>query len=590
MSAARRTQDPLRISTANSGASSAKASRAWLKQQVADIRPWYRGAVGCGLLAGLATLTQMGALAWVVDRVVSSQAELVEVAGGVALMVAAIAVRALAQWGQEVCGQACGLQVKQQVRSRLLARLQQLGPVRLASRHSAGLASQLVDQVESLEGYYSRFLPQMILAAMIPLIYLVVVFWLNWLAAIWLLIAAPLIPLFMALIGMGAQRLNEAQFQAVTRLSGHFLDRVRGITTLQLFGLAERSVEEVSDVAHDYRRRSLKTLRVAFLSSAVLEFFAAVSVAVVAIYIGLGLLGYIQYGPAEQLDLFSGLFILLLAPEFFQPLRTLSQHYHDRASALGAAQGLVALLEPTADEDASSARSSQEVVADEGETIVPGAVSLTNVELRHAGRERILGPLSLHVDAGEVVALIGPSGSGKSSLLQLVAGFIAPSGGTVRVKRDPAIAWLDQRPLIIQGTLAENLRLVAPSASDEELRSALTQAGLAPWLASAPAGLDTPLGERGFGLSGGEGQRLALARVFLSPARLVLLDEPTAALDPETERHVIAGLTQLAASGRTLVVATHHPSIMAMAGRVFAIEQGRLTRVERSTSSREMHP
>ncbi|WP_240613852.1 thiol reductant ABC exporter subunit CydD [Salinicola acroporae] len=560
-----------------------------MRQQTAAVRPWYRGAVCCGLLVGVATLVQMGALAWVVDRVISDGASLETVVGGISMIVAAIAARALAQWGQEVCGQACGLRVKQQVRARLLARLQQLGPVRLASRHSAGLASQLVDQVESLEGYYARFLPQMVLAALIPLIYLAVVFWLNWLAAIWLLIAAPLIPLFMALIGMGAQRLNEAQFQAVTRLSGHFLDRVRGITTLQLFGLAERSAEEVSEVAHDYRRRSLKTLRVAFLSSAVLEFFAAVSVAVVAIYIGFGLLGYIQYGPADQLDLFSGLFILLLAPEFFQPLRTLSQHYHDRASALGAAEGLVALLEPEADEKVAPGRIDGETGLDETPRQLPGAVALDAVELRHRGRERILGPVSLKIAPGEVVALIGPSGSGKSSLLQLIAGFIAPSAGRVRATPTPAIAWLDQRPLIVQGTLADNLRLVAPDASDEALRDALQQAGLQAWLASTPAGLDTSLGERGFGLSGGEGQRLALARVFLSPAKLVLLDEPTAALDPETEREVIAGLTRLAASGRTLIVATHHPTIMAMAGRVLAIEAGRLSAVERPDVSREAH-
>lgn len=549
------------------------------------VRPWYRGAVGCGLAVGVATLIQMAALAWIVDAVVTDGAALGEIAAGIGVIAVAIAARALAQWGQEVCGQECGLRVKQQVRSHLLARLQQLGPVRLASRHSAGLASQLVDQVESLEGYYSRFLPQMLLAGLIPLLYLGAVFWLNWLAAIWLLIAAPLIPVFMALIGMGAQRLNEAQFQAVTRLSGHFLDRVRGIATLQLFGLAERSVEEVADVAHDYRKRSLKTLRVAFLSSAVLEFFAAVSVAVVAIYIGFGLLGYISYGPADQLTLFSGLFILLLAPEFFQPLRTLSQHYHDRASALGAAEGLVALLEseedgPTLEE--SVAADQLDVAEGRSERLAAGAVELRQVELKHAGRERILGPLTLSVAPGDVVALIGPSGSGKSSLLQLIAGFLTPSAGSLDVQRDPAIAWLDQRPLIIQGTLAENLQLVAPNASDDAMRAALTQAGLSAWLASAPAGLHTPLGERGVGLSGGEAQRLALARIFLSPAALVLLDEPTAALDPETERLVIAGLTRLAASGRTLIVATHHPAIMAMAGRVYAIERGRLTSVDRS--------
>ncbi|WFF42800.1 thiol reductant ABC exporter subunit CydD [Salinicola endophyticus] len=544
-------------------------SRAWLEAQATAIRPWHRRALGCGLIVAVATLVQMGGLAWIVAHAVIAGQGIAELWPVLLVVGLALVLRAAAQWGQEVSGQACGLTVKREVRAQLLAKLHALGPVRLASRHSAGIASQLVDQVESLEGYYARFRPQVMLALLVPLLYLVVVLWLNWLAAIWLLIAAPLIPLFMALIGMGAQRLNEAQFRAVTRLSGHFLDRVRGITTLQLFGLGERATAEVSDVAHDYRRRSMRTLRVAFLSSAVLEFFAAVSVAVVAIYIGLGLLGYIDYGPAGELDLFSGLFILLLAPEFFQPLRTLSQHYHDRASALGAAEGLMALLdEPVPATDSASAQAPSGAMT--------AAVELEAVELSHVGRQRVLGPLSLRVESGEVVALVGPSGSGKSSLLQLIAGFVAADRGRVAVTPGPAIAWLDQRPLIIQGTLAENLRLVAPTASDAALRSALEEAGLGAWLRAAKGGLDTPLGERGVGLSGGEGQRLALARVFLSPARLVLLDEPTAALDPETERAVVTALQRLAATGRTLLVATHHPALMAMADRVLALDGGRL--------------
>ncbi|WP_110687242.1 thiol reductant ABC exporter subunit CydD [Salinicola aestuarinus] len=550
---------------------SANPPRAWLKQQTHGVERWYRGAVGCGLIAGAATLAQMGGLAWTVDRLVTYHASLEQTFGGVAVIVIAVMVRAIAQAGQERCGLECGLRVKQRVRRRVLETLAALGPVRLASRHSAGLASQVVDQVEALEGYYARFLPQMVVAALVPLIYLVAVLWLDWLAGIWLLIAAPVIPLFMALIGMGAQRLNEAQFQAVTRLSGHFLDRVRGITTLKLFGLGERSVTEVEAVAHDYRRRSLKTLRVAFLSSAVLEFFAAVSVAVVAIYIGFGLLGYINYGPAGSLNLFSGLFILLLAPEFFQPLRTLSQHYHDRASALGAAEGLQTLLAEgeslTPQEEAGLTLAGDE------------AVRLERVELRHAGRDRLLGPVTLSVKRGEVIALVGPSGSGKSSLLQLMAGFVAPDGGKLAVQRTPGVGWMDQRALIVQGTLAENLRLVAPEASDTQLQEALTQAGLARWLAASDRGLETPLGERGVGLSGGEGQRLALARLFLSSAPLLLLDEPTAALDAVTEREVIAGLQRLVAHGRTLIVATHHSEIMAMADRVYAIEGGTLHRV-----------
>ncbi|WP_251978200.1 thiol reductant ABC exporter subunit CydD [Salinicola avicenniae] len=549
-------------------------SRDWLKRQAAGVRGWHRAAVACGLLAAMATLFQMGGMAWVVDRLVSHDEAPGDVVVALLVIGVALVVRSLAQWGQECCGIESGLRVRQQVRHALLDRLAALGPVRLASRHTAGLASQLVDQVEALDGYYARFLPQMVLAAAIPMLYLVVVLWLNWLAGIWLLIAAPLIPLFMALIGMGAQRLNEAQFQAVTRLSGHFLDRVRGIATLQLFGLAARSTAEVADVADDYRRRSLKTLRVAFLSSAVLEFFAAVSVAVVAIYIGFGLLGFIDYGPADELTLFSGLLILMLAPEFFQPLRALSQHYHDRASALGAAEGLLVLLDGTpvegGDERASAVATN---------SLAPGEIALEAIELEHEGRGQVLGPVALHVSPGEVVALVGPSGSGKSSLLQLIAGFAAPSAGRVEVGADTAIAWLDQRPLLIQGSVAENLRLVAPAASDAELERALCHAGLGAWLAAAPAGIHTALGERGVGMSGGEAQRLALARVFLSPAHLVLLDEPTAALDPKTEQLVIEGLRRLAAEGRTLLVATHHPAIMGMAGRLYAIEQGHLVAV-----------
>lgn len=568
-------------------ASAPNASRAWLKRQTSVARPWSRGAVCCGVAAGLATLLQMGALAWTVSRLVAEGATLAEQTGGVILIGIAIVLRAVAQWGQEICGLECGLRIKRHVRAQLLETLAVLGPVRLASRHSAGIASQLLDQVESLEGYYARYLPQIALAALIPAMYLVAVFTLDWLAAVWLVIAAPLIPLFMALIGMGAQRLNEAQFQAVTRLSGHFLDRVRGITTLKLFGLGERSTAEIHDVAHDYRRRSLKTLRVAFLSSAVLEFFAAVSVAVLAIYIGLGLLGYIDYGPVESLDLFSGLFILLLAPEFFQPLRTLSQHYHDRASALGAAEGLHALL---AEGEATSSSLVGASEFNDGETGTAGAeetasnvIRFEAVEFGHVGRARVLGPLSLTITPGEMVALVGESGSGKSSVLQLLAGFIAPDRGTLRVSREPGVAWMDQRALIVHGTLAENLRLVAPDAEEGALVHALSQAGLGTWFAALADGLETPLGERGEGLSGGEAQRLALARVFLSPAALVLLDEPTAALDPVTEDQVIAGLGRLARSGRTLVIATHHPAIMALADRVYGIEGGTFELKERDS-------
>lgn len=300
-----------------------------------------------GVAAGAATVAQLAWLAWIISRLLVDGAELASLSRAFLAIVSLLLVRALAQWGQEVAGQQASLRIRHAVRRELLAHLAALGPVRAGERHSASLASQLVEQVEALDGYFARFLPQLRLAVAIPLLILAVVFWLDWLAALFLLLSAPLIPLFMALVGMGAERLNRDQFAAVSRLAGHFLDRVRGIATLQLFHRTREATADVHLAADHYRRLSMRTLRVAFLSSAVLEFFASVAIAVVAIYVGFGLLGYIDYGPSEALTLFSGLLVLLLAPEFFQPLRTLAQHYHDRAAALGAADGLLAFLNET---------------------------------------------------------------------------------------------------------------------------------------------------------------------------------------------------------------------------------------------------
>ncbi|WP_021029091.1 thiol reductant ABC exporter subunit CydD [Litchfieldella anticariensis] len=543
--------------------------RRWLAGLASRERRLLRLAVLCGVVVGLATMVQMGLLAWIVSALLTSGATLDELSWAFASAMGVIGVRAMAQWGYEVTAQEASLRIRQAARREVLGHLEALGPVRLAGRHSAGLGGQLVEQVEALDGYFARFLPQLRLAVVLPLTILVIVAWLDWLVAILLLLSMPLIPVFMALVGMGAERLNREQFAAVTRLAGHFLDRVRGITTLQLFNCTESATDEVYARADDYRRRSMRTLRLAFLSSAVLEFFASVAIAMLAIYIGFGLLGYIAFGPAPKLTLFSGLTILLLAPEFFQPLRTLSQHYHDRAAALGAADGLVALLSEPLPEHVGER-------SDQRNTDLAIAVGLVGVSVRHPGRGDVLGPLDLEVAAGETVALIGPSGAGKSTLLQLIAGFIDSETGQVYVDTGNGFAWMDQRPFLVQGSIADNLRLAAPYASDAQLLAALERAGLRELLASLPEGLQTSLGERGAGLSGGQAQRVALARIFLSPAPLVLLDEPTASLDEVSEAFVIEGLKSLAEEGRTLVIATHHPALMVMAGCVVRLSQGRI--------------
>lgn len=550
--------------------------RRWLARLADEQRRLIALTVIAGLLVGLATMVQMGLLAWWVSGLLMHDAAMSELAGIAAGLVVVMLLRAIAQWCQDVCGQEASLRIRSRARRDLIAHLEALGPMRLGGRHSAAIGSQLVEQVEALDGYFARFLPQLRLAMALPLAILVVVLWLDWLAALFLLLSAPMIPLFMALVGMGAERLNRQQFAAVNRLAGHFLDRVRGITTLQLFNRTQVAGDEVHAAADDYRRLSMRTLRLAFLSSAVLEFFASVAIAVLAIYIGFGLLGYIDYGPSPDLTLLSGLLILLLAPEFFQPLRSLSQHYHDRAAALGAADGLVALLnEPLPEAVAASS-------APTGlDSKTSALLSVAGASVSHPGRGRVLGPIDLSVMPGECIALVGPSGAGKSTLLQLLAGFV--DAGTGSVSRTPhEIAWMDQRPLLIHGSLADNLRLAAPEASDAELEAALGRVGLATLLECLPNGLATGIGERGIGLSGGQAQRLALARVFLSRAALVLLDEPTASLDTDSESLVIETLRQLVDEGRTLVIATHHPALMTLASRVVRLESGQCIAEERS--------
>jgi len=550
-----------------------------LTQLAATERQRLAVAVACGTLAGMLTWGQMLLFAWLVSALVVASRPLESLTSLFVLWLLILPLRGLLTYAQERFSQQASLAIRQRLRAELLSHLADLGPVRLASYHSASLAYQLVEQVEALDGYFARFRVQMWLALLLPLGILVITLSLDWLAALFLLFSAPLIPLFMALVGMGAERLNRDQFTAVARLSGHFIDRVRSLTTLQLFGQTASARESVHLASEGYRVRSMRTLRLAFLSSALLEFFASVAIAVIAIYIGFGLLGYIDYGPSDQLTLFSGLLILLLAPEFFQPLRSLAQHYHDRAAALGAADSLVKVLDetPPANRQVTSAHT----------PIDNALLRLENASVSHPERGVVLGPLSLTLQRGETIVLTGPSGSGKSTLLQLLAGFVDAGNGERRTATDLRFAWMDQRPLLIQGSLAENLRLAAPEASDDALREALEKAHLGSLIRQLPDGIETPISERGVGLSGGQAQRLALARVFLSAAPLVLLDEPTASLDEATEQAVMSALEALHQEGRTLVIATHHPALMALANRHWHIEQGHFS--ERGTPTEANH-
>jgi len=391
---------------------------------------------------------------------------------------------------------------------------------------------------------------------------LIVVFYYNWLAALFLLVAAPLIPLFMMLIGWGAEAVNQRFFYQRQRLAGHFLDRVKHLTTLKLFAAENEALTEVEQRSQDYRQVVMKTLKLAFLSSAVLEFFTSVAIASIAIYIGFALFGSITWGPAADITLFSGLFILLLAPEFFQPLRNLSQFYHDRAAAMAAASHIAKHLPDDATK--SPAEDVFELTADDSSSILIA----TDLCIGYQPGDVLQNPINLKLSNGQCLVINGPSGCGKTTLLHTLAGYLSPLSGKVLLNNLPmgkeVIRYLPQKPWIINGSWANNLAVLAPDATEKEMHKVLSQLGLKSLISYRNNDLDSQLNEHGEGLSGGQLQRLALARVLLSPAPLILLDEPTASLDAESRQYVLAALAALKPQC-ILVISSHDADVLALA-------------------------
>jgi ATP-binding cassette subfamily C protein CydD len=471
--------------------------------------------------------------------------------------------------------------IKRDLRPRLFQRIADAGPA-FASRSGAGaLSTTLIEQVDLLERWYGRFLPQSVRARVTTPVILAAVLWQDWLAGIFLTLAAPLIPMFMILVGWGAEQASRDQQRELVRLGGVFLDRLRGLDTIRRFGSERHELARLGTLIEDFRRRTLSVLRLAFLSSAVLEFFSAVAIAAVAIYVGLGLLDYIQFGPAPSLTLQGGLFVLLLAPEFFLPLRQLSQAWHDRADALAAAGSIRRVLEtpPAREEPARPA------------TITPGracAVSVEGLCLNRPGRGTVIDHVAFDVEPGQRILVRGASGSGKSTLLDLIGGFLSADAGRIRydgvdlehIDADLLSrlrAWMGQYGGLFEGSLADNVRLSRPDADDRTLHAAMATAGLEAWLETLPQGADTPIRASGEGLSGGQARRLLLARALLAPRPLLLLDEPTASLDPATARSLWKTLEGLSADGGpTMICASHDPLAREWADRTLELADGRI--------------
>ncbi|MEZ6930261.1 cysteine/glutathione ABC transporter permease/ATP-binding protein CydD [Aeromonas sp. S16(2024)] len=548
----------------------------WLRKQSGHGRRWIGLSIGLGMGQGILMVMQAWLLATLLHGfIIEGTTPEQSIPLFIALLLVTLTKAALA-YGREVASFRAGSAVRQAIRELVLTRLARLGPAYIQRRPAGSWASLLLEQIEEMQEFFSRYLPQMAIAVFIPLVILVAVFPVNWAAGIILLGTAPLIPLFMILVGVGAADANRRNFQSLARLSGHFLDRLKGLRTLQLFMRTQAEGEAIRDASEDFRERTMEVLRLAFLSTAVLEFFAAIAVALVAVYFGFSYIDHLNFGNyGVKVTLFTGLFVLFLAPEFYAPLRELGAHYHAKAQAIGAAEQLLEFLEAEVSEPASGSAPFQ---ADGPIRVEARALAVLSAE-----GKVLVGPLDFTLEAGTRTALVGISGAGKSSLVNALLGF-APYRGSLRVNGQELadldmsqwrlqLGWLSQNPQLFHASLRDNLLLARPTASDAELEAALVRAQA--WEFAKEKGFDYPVGDQAGGLSVGQAQRLALARTLLKSTQLMVLDEPTTSLDRHSERAIMSTLEQ-AAVGQTLLMITHRLDQLSQMDNILVLERGQL--------------
>jgi ATP-binding cassette subfamily C protein CydD len=553
----------------------ATSEELWLKARKKDIRPQLNRAVGLGLFAGWLIIVQAWLLARVVSAVIIRHQHLAEVWGYLAAMLPIFALRfALMRASENVAFEAAA-QVRRDLRGRLYEHLQALGPLWLTRQSSGDIANTIVTGIDALEAYYARYLPNMSLTALVPLSILVFVLPQDWVSGLVLLLTAPLIPIFMILIGKGTETLNQQQWQLLSRMSARFLDSLQGLTTLKLFGVSRHEAEVVAALTEEYRIGTMKVLRVAFLSSVALEFMSTISIAMVAVFIGFRLF----YG---EMQFFNGFFVLLLAPEFYLPLRNMGTFYHARMEAIGAAQNLLKLLDTPIPPHAQATGGTQKL--DAGQEV---RIRFEAVTVRHAADlPPALDAVSFAALPRGLTALVGASGAGKSTALHALMALVQPEAGRILVNDTPLtaldatdwlrhVAWVPQRPHVFEGTVRDNIALGQSDPPQDEVERAARAAQAHDFIAALPQGYDTPLGERGLGLSGGQVQRLALARALLKPAKLVLLDEATAQLDAQTQAQVGEAILALAKE-RCVILAAHRLSTVLQADHVVVLEAGRV--------------
>ena len=535
-----------------------------------------RALLGLDVALGFATALLVLAQATLLARIVARAfvgASLGALGREIVLLALVFAVRGAVAWGFEVAGARAATDVLSELRLELVARRLRLQPAALDGVEAGELSAVAVQGVDALAAYFGRYLPQVVLACVVPVTVLAWVGAVDVTSALLLLLTLPLVPVFMWLIGRHTEERTRERWRALRLLSTHFLDVVRGLPTLRLLNRSRAQAETIGDVSEQYRRATMATLRVAFLSASVLELAATLGVALVAVTIGVRLVD-------GGIGLEAGLTVLVLAPELYLPLRQLGAQFHSSADGIAVAERLLELLGAPAEVQHGGTLSAPSPSA--------AVVRFEGVTFAYPSREAlVLDGLDLELRPGETVALVGASGAGKSTVAALLLRLAAPSAGRITVDGvDLArcdvdgwrqqLAWVPQHPTVFRGTVADNISLGRSGAGDDELRAAARLAGADEFVRALPAGYDTVLGDGGRALSAGERRRIALARAFLRDAALVVLDEPTADLDAAAAALVAEALERLRA-GRTVLLIAHRPELASRADRVVVLEQGKAT-------------
>lgn len=568
------------MTTKAPSSSEAAIQRRWLSSLWRIAPAAMLWAILAPLVAGGVLVLQAWFLAQTLDQAIRLSVVPADLLGQMVLIAALIALRAILLWSGERAGSYASEHIKQQLRQQFFAQLLARGPAWSKQTPAGSLAVAILDQVQALDGYLQRFLPATISAVFLPLAFAIVVIPVDWVVALLFLISAPLIPLFMALIGMRAEAANQKHQQVLSRLSGVFADRIRGLFTLALLGRTQDEVASIRSASQCLSQTTMKVLRIAFLSSAVLELFAALGVAGVAVYIGLSYLGMLgEHFSGYTLQ--HGLFCLLLAPEVYNPLRQMAASYHDRATAKAAVHGLQQLYSqlPALD-NAPPLPTVSPVVQVESTTDTDVVLSARRLAVQTPQGHVLLQPsdFCLHID--QPVALMGASGIGKTTLLETLLGLRPYATGQITHYFDAGQAVLiGQQPFIGLGSIAQFLRQVNPQATDEQLWAALAQAQAADFVRGLASGLDTVLGTRGHGVSGGQAHRLALARLFLTDPKCIFLDEPTAYLDESTRDAVLEAIFAFS-KGRALFVATHDETLARSFTHIWQLQDQQLHRIK----------